>query len=254
MNLRALRRDQAARLGPELFLYERAFADCLERLALVRRRFQSALILGCPDRAWPDRLREFVPEVEVADPGAQFAARSGGRQVVEDVWEPEPSRYDLCIAVGTLDSVNDLPRALLALRFALMPDGLLLGAVAGGDSLPRLRAAMRAADEVSGAASPHVHPRIDPPALAGLLSAAGFAMPVVDVDRVQVFYSTFGRLVGDLRRMGATNILDQRSRIPLGRAARAAAAEAFASTGDATIETFELLHFAGWTPRESGAI
>ena len=49
LNLRAMRRDRAFRAGSDLFLCERAFEDCLERIGLVNRRFQSALLIGCPD-------------------------------------------------------------------------------------------------------------------------------------------------------------------------------------------------------------
>src|SRR4029079_17940529 len=118
---------------------------------------------------------------------------------------------------------------LLAMRFALKADSLALGALSGGDTLPVLRSAMRAADECMGAASPHVHPRIEPSALAQLLSDAGFAMPVVDVDRVNVSYRSLADLLRDLRAMGATNTLSARSPIPLTRAAIGAAAKQFAS-------------------------
>lgn len=248
MGLRALRRDRAARSGPELFLLERAFDDCLDRLAMVRRNFGSALLLGCADPVWRTRLEALVGGVHVVDPGPLFAAAASGETVIEDRWTPEPRSYDLCIAIGTLDSVNDLPRALLALRFALGEGGFLLGAMSGGDTLPQLRSAMRAADEAAGAASPHVHPRIEPSALAGLLANAGFKMPVVDLDRVPVSYPDLGKLVADLRRMGATNILAERSRAPLSKIALRAASEAFASAGDGerTTETFEMIHFAAW--------
>jgi hypothetical protein len=99
-----------------------------------------------------------------------------------------------------------------------------------------------------GAAAPHVHPRIEAAALAPLLGAAGFVMPVVDVDRVRVAYRDLDRLVRDLRRMGATNILNHRSRRPLSRAALNAARQAFAGEGEAATELFEILHFAAWTP------
>jgi NADH dehydrogenase [ubiquinone] 1 alpha subcomplex assembly factor 5 len=65
MKLRALRRDRAARLGPELFLLDQLFDDCLERLALVPRRFELALLLGCPDANWPDRLRQVAAQVDM---------------------------------------------------------------------------------------------------------------------------------------------------------------------------------------------
>ena len=54
MELRALRRDRAARQGPELFLFERTFEDCLDRLSLFRRHFTRAVLIGCPDRGWPE--------------------------------------------------------------------------------------------------------------------------------------------------------------------------------------------------------
>jgi hypothetical protein len=250
MKLRALRRDRAARLGPELFLLDRVFDDCVERIALVQRHFERALLIGCPDRRWRDQLRDLASEVEVRDPGLLFAGASDGETIVEDHWMPEPDSYDLVLALGTLDSVNDLPLALRLIRHSMRRDALLIGAISGGETLPQLRTAMRAADAIGGIAAPHVHPRIEAAALSPLLSDAGFTTPVVDIDRVQVSYSSLGRLVSDLRAMGATNVLCSRSP-PLSRAARNAALQAFADAGNGerTTETFEILHFAAWTPR-----
>ena len=252
MRLRALRRDRAARIGPVLFLHDRAFEDIIERLREVNHRFESALLLGCPSSQWRERLAGLAGTVTIADPGGEFATRCGGDQVIEDEIDLEPGSFDLCIAIGTLDTVNDLPGALLRLRFLLKPDSLLIGALSGGETLPRLRQAMRAADDLIGAASPHVHPRIEPAGLAQLLMSAGFAMPVVDVDRVKVGYRDLRSLVADLRGMGATNILNERPRRPIGRPALAAAEGSFArsSEDERTIETFEVLHFAAWTPAE----
>jgi NADH dehydrogenase [ubiquinone] 1 alpha subcomplex assembly factor 5 len=249
MEQRAKRRDRAARIHPELFLYERAFADCLERVALVERRFERALLIGSPDPGWPKRLGAFAAKVEVHDPGPLLAKGAGGDPLVEDKWQPAPAAYDLVLAVGTLDTVSELPLALRLIRHALSPGGLFLGALSGGDTLPQLRNAMRAADAVSGGAAPHVHPRIEASALAPLLATAGFLDPVVDVDRVAVTYSSFDRLIGDLRAMGVTNVLSERPRY-LGKAARSAAVAAFAAAGDGarTTERFEILHFAAWTP------
>ena len=100
---------------------------------------------------------------------------------------------------------------------------------------------------MSGAAAPHVHPRIEAAALAPLLADAGFVNPVVDVDRVTVSYPSLHRLVADLRAMGATNILHSAPRF-VGRAALSAARDAFTAAGDGirTAETFEILHFAAW--------
>ena len=249
MRLRAMRRDRAARSGPELFLLERAFADCLDRIAMMDRRFARALLIGCPDAGWQRRLEPIAAEIDVRDPDDAFAVAAGGAPIVEDAWMPEPRSYDLVVAIGTFDTVNDLPLALRLVRHAMMADGLFIGAISGGDTLPQLRAAMRAADVVTGMAAPHVHPRIEPSALAPLLTDAGFIRPVVDVDRVRASYRSLGDLVRDLRAMGATNVLQMRS-LPLSRAQVAAAERAFAAAGDGqrTEETFEILHFAAWTP------
>jgi hypothetical protein len=211
-------------------------------------RFDQALLIGCPDPSWPERLGEFVGLVDVAEPGPLFAAACGGQPIVEDAWHPAASTYDLVLALGTLDTVNDLLLAFRQIREAMRGDSLLIGVLSGGDTLPRLRSAMRAADALSGIAAPHVHPRIEASALAPLLQAAGFIDTVVDVDRVSVSYPSLERLVGDLRAMGATNALLSRPRF-VGRGGRDAAIRAFAQAGDGsrTVETFEMLHFAART-------
>ena len=249
--LRAVRRDRAARTGVEPFLFERAFADCLERLELMQRPFQRTLLIGCPDRSWVGRLSRFADGIDVRDPGPLFAREANGEPLVEDAWEPPERAYDLVLAIGTLDTVNDLTLALRLLRHSMRADSLLLGAVSGRDTLPALRNAMRTADAVAGAAAPHVHPRIEAAALAPLLESAGFSRPVVDVDRVGVSYSSLHRLVADLRSMGSTNVLNARPRF-VGKSAKAAASAAFDASGDGsrTMETFEILHFAAWTPQE----
>lgn len=247
---RRLRRDRAARSGAVLFVHERAFADIMERLAEVSRTFSSTLLIGTPDPSWPVRLAAVGGSVTAVDPGRLFAARASGRQQVEAALDFDPASFDLIVAAGTLDTVNDLADVLLRLRFLLRPDSLLIGVVAGGETLPQLRRAMRAADWAVQGASPHVHPRIQPAGLAGLLSSAGLTMAVVDVDRVKVAYTSLRSLVNDLRGMAATNILEERSPRPLGRAALAAAEREFSDAAEdgRTVELFELLHFAAWTP------
>ena len=248
MNLRALRRDRAARSGAELFLFERAFDDCLDRLSLVQRRFERALLIGCPDPHWRTWLGAFAADVDVRDPGGLFAEAAAGEKLIEDQWQPPHAAYDLVVALGTLDTVNDLPRALITTRWGMKLDGMFLGALSGGDTLPRLRSAMRAADAVTGEAAPHAHPRIEPSAFAQLLSQAGFANPVVDVDRVPVSYQAFHDLLKDLRRMGATNVLTARPK-RMSKAAAAVAAQNFEGQAEKgrTTEVFEILHFACWT-------
>jgi len=123
MKARALRRDRAARMGPELFLYDRAFDDCLQRLSMVQRQFGRALLIGAPDPGWRDRLHIFAGEVQVREPGKLFAERAASETLVEDAWEPPEAAYDLIVTVGTLDTVNDLPLALRLIRLAMKRGG-----------------------------------------------------------------------------------------------------------------------------------
>lgn len=246
--LRATRRDRAARIGPDLFLFERAFEECLDRLRDFSRPFERALLLGCPSPAWPLRLESIANQVDVVDPGAEFAARAGGVQIREDHYDFGVDRYDLCLAIGTLDTVNDLPLALQLIGRSLRADSPLIGAIAGGNSLPSLRASLIEAGRADGKVVARTHPRIEPASLAGLLAAAGFNMPVVDVDRVRLRYDDLGALVRDLRAMAATAILAERSP-PLSKKAVMHARIAFAAQGNdgRTEEIVEILHFLAWT-------
>lgn len=248
MRLRALRRDRAATKGPVTFLHDRAFDDIVERLQVVNRTWETALLLGCPNAEWPARLSEIVGQVTVADPGFRFAETANGQAITEDAERLGDADFDLCIAIGTLDTVNDVALAFRNIWAALRPDSLLIGAVSGGDTVPKLRRALRAADSVTGEASPHVHPRFDGPSLGAAMTQAGFLNPVVDVDRVSVRYRSFGGEIADLRGMAATNILLRRSSKPLLRRALLAAETDYGS--DAQPERFEILHFAAWTAAE----
>ena len=254
-DLRRLRRDRAARGGGDAFLHRYAFDDLVDRLGDVRRRFDRTLLIGCRDPSWVDTLRGLTSAVVVCDPSPLLAARSGGVAADEDRLPFADASFDLVIAVGTLDGLDDLPGALILLRRILRPDGLLLAAMAGANSLPRLRGAMLAADEAAGGAAARLHPAIDVRTAGDLLARAGFALPVADSHALQVSYAALPTLIADLRAHGATNILARRSRRPLGRSAYAVAATAFAqdAVDDRTIETFEILYLSGWSPARAAA-
>lgn len=247
--LRRLRRDRAARRFHEAdYLHRLAADELIERLGLVKRDFARALDLGCADGYLTRRLRERGLEVVPCDAGGAFARAAGGIQADEDRLPFADAAFDLIVSVGALDGVNDLPGALLLARRALRPDGLFLAAFAGAGSLPRLKRAMLAADSVAGGAAPRVHPQIDVRAAGDLLVRAGFALPVVDAQPVDVRFGSLMDLVRDLRAMGATNLLTTRTRRPLGRHALAAAIADFEGQADKTEERFEILHLLGWAP------
>jgi len=163
---------------------------------------------------------------------------------------------DLVVSALALQFVNDLPGALIQIRRALKPDGLLLAALAGGDTLTELRQAFAAAEaEIEDGISPRVVPFSDVRDLGGLLQRAGFALPVTDVDRVTARYASPISLMHDLRCMGATNPLLERSRRPLRRATLARMteiyAERFADRDGRIRATFEIVWLSGWAPHAS---
>lgn len=251
--LRRLRRDRAAsRFVTASYLHHHVADELIERLDLVTRPFGDALDLGCGDGYLTARLRERGMKVTPADAGAAFAAANGGVMCDEDRLPFVTASFDLIVSVGVLDTVNDLPGALIQIRRALRPDGLFLAAFAGAGSLPRLRSAMLAAEDAEGAgASARIHPQIDVRAAGDLMMRAGFALPVVDSDSVIVRFGSLLRLVADLRAMGATNILTNRSRRPVGRTGLAATMADFAAGADPdgkTAERFEIVHLSGWAP------
>ncbi|RZM07120.1 MAG: methyltransferase domain-containing protein, partial [Sphingomonas sp.] len=171
-------------------------------------------------------------------------------QADEDRLPFADASFDLVVSAGVLDQVNDLPGALALIRRVLRPDGLFLGAFVGAGSLPALRSALRSAESERPAA--RLHPQIDVRSAGDLLMRAGFALPVADVETLDVGYSDLSRLLGDLRGMAAGNILAQRQ--PLVSATVGRTAAAFASASDdrgRTHETFQIVFLTGWSPDPS---
>jgi SAM-dependent methyltransferase len=167
-----------------------------------------------------------------------------------------PETFDLAVSALALQFVNDLPGVLAQIRRALKPDGLLLAAMIGGDTLTELRQAFAAAEaELEGGVSPRVAPFADLRDIGALLQRAGFALPVTDVDRIVVRYDSAFALMQDLRRMGATNVLAERRHTPTRRATMLRMAqlygERFADPNGRIRATFEVIWLSGWAPHES---
>lgn len=217
-----------ARPGAAHYLIEDTIEDLRDRVAFLRVDQQRALVIGDHTGALAAEWR-----AETLEPD-------------RDEEQPLPgSGYNLIASLGGLDTVNDLPGALVHLRQALAPGGLLLASFPGAGSLPVLREAMLAADGERPA--PRLHPMIDVRAGGQLLQRAGFADPVADSRTLPVSFRTLDSLVADLRAQGLSNAL-ARHGPPLGRAALARARQAFAEAGSEgrTVETFEILTLSGW--------
>lgn len=238
-------RDRAARVFADHdFLRAQMLDGIQDRLSAVKRDFADVLDLGCFDGAFSAPPAARVARV---DPGFTFARAAAGVQAQEDHLPFADASFDLVVAAGTLDTVNDLPGALALIRRVLRPDGLFLGAFVGAGSLATLRAVLRDAEEQQPVG--RLHPQVDVRSAGDLLVRAGFALTVADVETLTVRYPGFGRLLDDLRGMGAGNVLAERHPLRRDTLARAAAAfAARAEPGGRTAERFDLIFLTGWCP------
>jgi len=253
------RRRRAQTLGAETFLLDRVAADLAERLSAVLRTFARAVDLGTPTDAVRRAIAASakVATIIAADPAAERLDATFARVAADEEILPfADGALDLVVSALALQFVNDLPGALVQIRRALKPDGLFLAALAGGDTLAELREAFAAAEsEREGGISPRIAPFADTRDLGALLQRAGFALPVIDSERITVRYASAFALMADLRRMGAANALTERRRAPLRRGTLARMAEIYAenfSDADGRVHaTFEIVWLSGWAPHES---
>jgi SAM-dependent methyltransferase len=242
------------------FLLVRAADDLRDRLSLVKRRFALAADFGSPGPHGAAALAA-AGQVDCVIRVAPTAASLGTGDFLPAVGDLErlpvaDGRLDLAASLLALQTVNDLPGALVQMRRALKDDGFLIAATIGGDTLTELRQSLTIAEsEVLGGASPRVAPFVDVRALGGLAQRAGLALPVVDLDRVVVRYPDMFALFADLRAMGGASALQARSRKPLRREvllrAGAVYAERFADPDGRLRATFDIVWLAAWAPHES---
>lgn len=246
--------------GSEVFLLDHVIGEFEERLATLTRGFAAILDAGTPAPRLAARLNALLnPPLFVRM--APLERASGALPVLRFIGDEEylplaPERFDLAVSALSLQSLNDLPGALIQLRRVLKPDGLFLGCLLGGQSLQELRIALTIAESrLSGGISPRVAPFADVRDLGGLLQRAGFALPVADSESLTVRYANIFGLMRDLRAMGATNALMARLRKPPPRRLFAEAAqiyaERFADPDGRVRATFELIFLSGWAPHES---
>lgn len=212
------------------YLIEDMIEDVQDRLGFLRVEPRRALVIG----DWTASLAAGL-NAEMLEPAAGYDEES-----------PLPSAgYDFIACLGTLDTVNDLPGALVHLRGGLAPGGLMIASFIGAGSLPQLRATMLAADGERPA--PRMHPMVDVRAGAQLLQRAGFADPVADYRTLRASFRSLDGLTADLRAQGLSSVL-ARGGPPLNRAALERARQAFAAAGDngRTVERFEIVTLSGW--------
>lgn len=224
------------------FVMDDMVEDVAERLAFLRHEPRRALVIG----DYSGALARLLVAGGCHVTAANGAGTNTADAILLDEEAPLPmSGFDLVASLCSLDTVNDLPGALIHLRKAMAPGGLMLASFPGAGSLPRLRAIMLAADDDRPAG--RIHPMVDVRAGAQLVQRAGFADPVADSRTLTVAWRSMERMVADLRAQGLGNALT-RPAPPYGKAWLHSARAAFAEQADAdgrVVETIELLTLSG---------
>lgn len=242
------------------FLLARVADDFVERLGIVRREFPLAANIGAYHGLLAERLRDLpnVGKVIDVEPSTGCLQLARGPKIAagDEALPFAPGSLDLVVSGLSLHLVNDLPGTLLQINRALKPDGLLLAALLGGDTLKELREAwLLAESELFGGASPRVAPFADVRQLGGLLQRAGFALPVADSDPLRVTYESPLALMQEVKGMAASNMLSERRRTPVSRRLLRRACEIyqeqFGLPDGRVPATFEIVTLTGWVPHES---
>jgi SAM-dependent methyltransferase len=211
--------------------------DVIERLAFLQHRPQRPLIIG-------DRTLRLGNHLDPTGGAMLFDIVGYFDHFAIDLEQPLPhGSYDFIACLGLLDTVNDLPGALIHIREALAPGGLAIASFVGAGSLEHLRGAMLAADGERPSA--RMHPAVDVRAGGQLLQRAGWKDPVVDSHSISVSYASLDRLVADLRAQGLGSVLASYGP-PLGKAALERARAAFLGGAERVTEKFEILTLSGW--------
>ncbi len=231
----AVLRNRFRAVPEAMFLLEAAADEVQERLEDINRTFTSpAIVTGFPD-FWQARF-----------PGALIVSD-------DDVLSLEPGAHDLILHMMSLHWANDPVGQLVQCRHALQPDGLLMAAMLGGQTLHELRAALAEAEAiVAGGLSPRIAPMGEIRDLGALLQRAGFALPVADVFPLTASYDNAFHLMHDLRKMGEANAMTDRPRHATRRnvltEAASLYAQNFAGTDGRVTATFEVITLTGWAP------
>lgn len=269
LELLARRRDRAMLSGDWAgggdFLMREVAERIAERLSEVQRTFPSAILAGTGGGAMAAALPEGLATgeaVAMTDPSrAMLAAASAALPGAEALaWDGETLPFArgeaaLALSAGLMHWVNDPVGHLVQLRFALAPDGLMIAAAAGGETLATLRQVLAEAEALeTGGLSPRVSPMGELRQMGALLQRAGFAMPVADSDVFEASYADAWALMHDLRAMGEGNALADRLRVPTRRRVLERATELYAAragTPDGRVTArFEIVFLTGWAPAD----
>jgi len=225
----------------------------LDRLDDTTHRFTQALDVGGRGVVAP-MLRARGVDCVSLDLSARMAGLNGGLAVAgdEEFLPFARGSFDLVVANMSLHWVNDLPGALIQLRMALRPDGLLLASLPALGTLDALRAGLTEAESaLMGGASPRISPFPELRDCAALLQRAGLALPVADSEEIELLYADRLAVLRDLRAAGETNAVALRDRRVPDRALFPQALAGLPERDGRAVVRLRVAMLTGWAPSET---
>ncbi|WP_252731272.1 SAM-dependent methyltransferase [Lentibacter algarum] len=233
-----MQKRKRASIGKADFVSLAALDEVQYRLDLVNRTFKKPLLAGWQGGLWAEQLASFdqTEDAETLDVSSKT--------------------HDLIVHGMSLHWSNDIVGQLIQCRNAMLPDGLFIGVMFGGESLQELRKVLAEAElQFYGGLSPRVAMMAEVRDAGQLLQRAGFALPVVDKIELKASYENIFHLIRDLRHMGETSALHLRKRSferkGFFELANELYKQHFSQDDGRIIATFEVMFLTGWTPHES---
>ncbi|KAI7827910.1 S-adenosyl-L-methionine-dependent methyltransferase [Kickxella alabastrina] len=268
-NAKRMQKDRAAARGADSrevdYLKDEVASRVADRLLDIKRRYHTVVELGSGcghvvkalDDDMMDKLImcDISPVALSRDADATYDIEVERRVMDEEALEFEPESLDAVVSSLAMHWVNDLPGMMIQVRKALVPDGVFIGAMFGGDSLFELRTSLQLADvERDGGIAARVSPLTDTRDVGNLLSRAGLTLSTVDVDNIVVNYPSMLHLISDINAMGEGNAVVQR--LPFIKrdtllAASAIYKEMHGNEDGSIPATFQVIYMIGWKPDPS---
>ncbi|MEO9457619.1 MAG: methyltransferase domain-containing protein [Lentilitoribacter sp.] len=250
---RRQKRAQTANVQGADFLLKYIAEEMDERLSLIEREFENPIQLFGYNKAAPNQI---VNRGQAREFSFYNSVDQTAETLDAEALKFTDASYDLILSPASLHLTNDTPGLFAQSHKALKEDGLFMASVLGAGTLQELREALLTAEsELYGGASARVIPFADIRDYGGLLQRAGFALPVIDSDTLTVRYDNATVLMKDLRAMGMTNPLTDRSKKPVSKAffnrVNEIYAERFSDPDGRIRASFTIIYLAGWKPHQS---
>ena len=230
-------RARAVAKDGDFFLHQEVRDEVQDRVELVNKTFTNpAIVTGFP-KLW----QNWFPQATVVPD--------------DDTLSLDENAHDLVLHVMSLHWANDPVGQLIQCNRALKPDGLMIAAFLGDQTLHELRACLGQAETtLTGGLSPRVLPMGELRDLGALLQRASFALPVADKSPRNVSYPSLKKLVHDLRAMGEGNALTARRKNFVSKDFFDLTEQLYRkhfSAEDRLSATFDLVFLTGWAPDAS---